>query len=456
MQKHRLRGIDSFYLLPLFPPPRPLSYPNLSCLQSGGRKTRRSAGGQHFNTVGYNILPLGQRLLPLSFTAKMTTFVDTPLAWLIAFACSTIGFIISSYNIVKHSRTYTQPNKQRCIIRILGIVPVYAVGSWFSLVFHDRALYFDTIRDIYEAWVIYSFLNLILAYGGGENECCLAMAQNPGSIKHPFPLCCLPPVQLGSNFLRACKRGCLQFVVIKPIFACLSFVMYGMGTYDSPAYQGILTFVYNVSYTVALYALLLFYLATSNILENISPVFKFFAVKLVVFATYYQSLAVAAVPGVPHETSQRWNNFVLCCEMSIFAVLHAVAYPWKEFTQGAMVTSFYSAFADAVNIKDVGRDLGTNFDSRYQNYAAAGGGALVSPAIALSERRSSGDRQGGNHPIVSSTDGFDPDEDIINMSVMPAAQNPATTPTASEAPADIPRTFSGTSASESLETVDIP
>ena len=43
----------------------------------------------------------------------------------------------------------------------------------------------------------------------------------------------------------------------------------------------------------------------------------------------------------------------------------------------AMVTSFYSAFADAVNLQDVGRDLGTNFNSKYQNYASASGGAMV-------------------------------------------------------------------------------
>ena len=45
-----------------------------------------------------------------------------------------------------------------------------------------------------------------------------------------------------------------------------------------------------------------------------------------------------------------------------------------------------SAFADAVNIKDVGRDLGTNFNSRYSNYASAIGGNAVSPAIALKSR----------------------------------------------------------------------
>jgi hypothetical protein len=313
-------------------------------------------------------------------------FLDQPVALIIAFSCSFVGLVIALCNIYKHTTSYTQPDKQRAIIRILGIVPVYAVGSFFSMVFHEDALYFDTIRDIYEAWVINSFLNLILAYGGGENEICVKMAMDPGSIKHPYPLCCLPPIQLGSQFMRSCKKGCLQFVVVKPIFAVMSLIMYGLDKFDEPWYQFLLQSVYNISYTVALYSLLLFYLATHNLLHEISPVFKFFAVKIVIFATYYQSLAVAAVPGVPHELSQRWNNFILCCEMSLFALLHFMAFPAKEFSQGAMVTSFYSAFADAVNIQDVGRDLGTNFNSRYSNYASAIGGNAVSPAIALKSR----------------------------------------------------------------------
>ena len=348
-------------------------------------------------------------------------FVEEPIASIIAFVCSTLGCVISLLNIYKHSTSYTQPGKQRAILRILGIVPIYAIGSFLSMVFHRDALYFDTIRDIYEAWVINSFLNLILAYGGGENEICVKMAMDPGSIRHPWPLCCLPPIQLGSKFMRSCKKGCLQFVVVKPIFAIMSLIMYGLDRFDEPWYQFLLQSVYNVSYTVALYSLLLFYLATHNLLHEISPVFKFFAVKIVIFATYYQSLAVAAVPGVPHELSQRWNNFILCCEMSLFAVLHFVAFPAKEFSQGAMVTSFYSAFADAVNLQDVGRDLGTNFNSKYQNYASASGGAMVSPAIALSKKQnpSGNDSREASHPqmVVEDDISFQVSEDDFRKGI---------------------------------------
>ena len=40
-----------------------------------------------------------------------------------------------------------RPPAQRYIIRLIFMVPVYAVGSWFSLKYRDAAIYFDTLRD---------------------------------------------------------------------------------------------------------------------------------------------------------------------------------------------------------------------------------------------------------------------------------------------------------------------
>ena len=55
--------------------------------------------------------------------------------------------------IYTHLRSYTVPNEQRYIIRILFIVPVYAFDSWLSLLFisNDQYyVYFDSVRDCYE------------------------------------------------------------------------------------------------------------------------------------------------------------------------------------------------------------------------------------------------------------------------------------------------------------------
>ena len=309
-------------------------------------------------------------------TFPTETFVDTPAAWAIAALCSFIGSCLALFTCNKHLRNYSQPEKQRNVVRILVIVPIYAIFSWFSLVFHENALFFDTIRDVYEAYVIYSFLSLILAYGGGENNLCSEIARNPGAISHPPPLCKLPPLALGSGFLHSAKRYTLQFVILKPFFGIFSLIMLGLEQYYQVWYQTLILIVYNISYSLALYWLVLFYLATKHLpqLRLASPVFKFFAVKIVVFATYYQQLLVHMVPGFTTSQLNRWNDFILCIEMVVFAFIHMYAFHWSEFDSHDP-SSFFQSMRDATNMQDVANDIRHSFRPKYNNYAMADGPA---------------------------------------------------------------------------------
>ena len=60
------------------------------------------------------------------------------------------------------------PEQQLWIVRILFIVPIYGFCSWLSLVLCNYSVYFNAVRSCYEAFVIYNFLRLCLAYLGGE------------------------------------------------------------------------------------------------------------------------------------------------------------------------------------------------------------------------------------------------------------------------------------------------
>ncbi|KAG8308215.1 hypothetical protein J6590_002301 [Homalodisca vitripennis] len=78
---------------------------------------------------------------------------------------------VMGLDIYRHLRWYTNPSEQRWIIRILFIVPIYGLHSWVSLLFFNSEnyyVYFFTIRDCYEAFVIYNFLSLCYEYLGGE------------------------------------------------------------------------------------------------------------------------------------------------------------------------------------------------------------------------------------------------------------------------------------------------
>jgi hypothetical protein len=57
-------------------------------------------------------------------------------------------------------------------------------------------------------------------------------------------------------------------------------------------------------------------------------------VKLVVFATYWQSLIVSTLPGVSKEDGSLWNDFILAVEMAGFAIVHMFAFSPKEYIYG--------------------------------------------------------------------------------------------------------------------------
>ena len=53
------------------------------------------------------------------------------------------------------------------------MVPVYALCSWLALVFKDDAIYLSTFREMYEAYVLYSFTFLLIRTLGTEHEAIL-------------------------------------------------------------------------------------------------------------------------------------------------------------------------------------------------------------------------------------------------------------------------------------------
>jgi len=264
--------------------------------------------------------------------------MDEPSTILVAFSCAAAAILISGWNIFSHLINYNAPNLQKSIVRILFMIPLYAAFSFLSLSFSKGHEIIDTVRDLYEAFVVYCFLNLMLAYCGGENACLSVIMHSPGSISHVFPLnYCLPGISLNARFLRLCKQGTLQFVIVKPVMALLNLLF--LETQNGPTAWGFIqAVVYNVSYTLALYMLVLFYKATHNHpgLKSQYPVLKFASVKLVVFATYYQTVLISILPNetTSVRTLELFNNFLLCCEMVVFAVLQFWAFNWKEFREG--------------------------------------------------------------------------------------------------------------------------
>ncbi|KAL9245938.1 hypothetical protein vseg_019532 [Gypsophila vaccaria] len=298
---------------------------------------------------------------------------------LIALPCTVGAIALAIYHIYQHLVNYTEPTYQRYIVRIIFMVPVYALMSFLSLVKPDSSIYFDSLREIYEAWVIYNFLSLCLAWVGGPGAVVLSLT---GRVMKPsmcLMTCCLPPIPLDGRFIRRCKQGCLQFVILKPILVAVTFILYSKGKYedgDFSAKQAYLyiTIIYTISYTVALYALVLFYVACRDLLRPFNPVPKFVLIKSVVFLTYWQGVLVflTAKSGFIKDAQDAadFQNFIVCIEMFMAAFGHFFAFPYKEYA-GANIgvsPSLTGSLAHALKLNDFYHDTVHQFAPTYHEY----------------------------------------------------------------------------------------
>ncbi|KAK3022165.1 hypothetical protein RJ639_045360 [Escallonia herrerae] len=298
---------------------------------------------------------------------------------LVALPCTVGAIALAIIHIYRHLMNYTEPTYQRYIVRIIFMVPVYALMSFLSLVLNDSSIYFNSIREVYEAWVIYNFLSLCLAWVGGPGAVVLSLS---GRVLKPnwcLMTCCFPPIPLDGRFIRRCKQGGLQFVILKPMLVAVTFILYAKGKYHDGNFSAkqsylYLTIIYTISYSTALYALALFYVACRDLLQPFNPVPKFIIIKSVVFLTYWQGVLVflAAKTGFIKDADEaaEFQNFIICLEMLIAAVGHLYAFPYKEYAGANIGVSrgFTASLGHALKLNDFYHDTVHQFAPTYHDY----------------------------------------------------------------------------------------
>ncbi|XP_027730901.1 transmembrane protein 184A isoform X2 [Vombatus ursinus] len=265
-------------------------------------------------------------------------FLTTALAQGISGLFVWSALILTCHQIYLHLRFYTVPNEQRYIIRLLFIVPIYAFDSWLSLLLlgsHQYYVYFNSVRDCYEAFVIYSFLSLCFEYLGGESAIMAEIRGKPIKSNCFYGTCCLQGMFYSIGFLRFCKQATLQFCIVKPIMALITIILQGVGKYNDGDFNprsGYLyvTIVYNFSVSLALYALFLFYFATSDLLRPFEPVLKFLTIKAVIFLSFWQ------VTVAPMQSISSGLKETISPQDIVQDAIHNFSPTYQQYTQQSM------------------------------------------------------------------------------------------------------------------------
>jgi len=302
-------------------------------------------------------------------------------AWWVAGGFTVFACYLSVQLIKRHLLNYNQPAIQKYIIRIALMVPIYAIGSWLSLRYKEHSLYIDLLRDCYEAFIIYSFVWMLSAYAGGDRKL-LDIFEKHIPMNHTFPLSLIyPPFKLDSHFLRQTRQHVLQYVVIKPIMTALSILLDEMDLLDEGEFRmdrGYLyiTTINSISVTVAMNGLLYIYHAISHDLEHIHPLMKLLCIKGVLFLSFWQGILVSLLAKVHlvhstasytvEEVETGLQDFLLCFEMVIVAMMHDRAYSEKEFVKPNIPANHTSpklwhVLGSALSVKDTTADIYNTF-----------------------------------------------------------------------------------------------
>lgn len=297
------------------------------------------------------------------------------VAWFIAGCFVFLTIPISVWGILQHLVNYTKPELQRRIVRILWMVPIYATDSWLALRFPHAAIYLDSLRECYEAYVIYNFMTFLLAYLSSEYDFEVILSDKP-QVKHFFPCCTLPPWRMGKALINRCKQGALSYTVVRIITTVIAFCTELAGKYD----EGNLSFksawsyivvINNCSQVWAMYCLVLFYKAAHEELKPMKPFGKFLCIKLVVFASFWQGVLIAIFVKVgiisPKHSWQFYTvedvangiqNFIICIEMFIFAIVHYYVFSHQPYVDpSSPPPPCCSSFVSMWDVSDVRDDL---------------------------------------------------------------------------------------------------
>ncbi|KAL8382893.1 hypothetical protein RB595_006594 [Gaeumannomyces hyphopodioides] len=308
----------------------------------------------------------------------------------VAGVASLIATFFSVISIWLQLKNYRKPLLQRYVVRILLMVPLYSISSWSSMVSLKLAAWFDPVRDIYEAFTIYTFFQLLINYLGGERSL-IIMTHGREPVSHAWPMdhvFAKADISDPYTFL-AIKRGILQYAWLKPLLAVAAIAMKATGTYKE-GYIGLDSgytwsgLIYNISMTVSLYCLALFWVCMHEDLKPFRPVPKFLCIKLIIFASYWQGFFLSILVWLgaitdkvegysPDNLAAAIQDFLICIEMPCFAVAHWYAFSWHDFANDAVEEARMPvkyALRDAFGVRDLIEDSKETFKGDKYGYRA--------------------------------------------------------------------------------------
>ncbi|KAI1386324.1 DUF300-domain-containing protein [Hypoxylon trugodes] len=290
------------------------------------------------------------------------------LALIISGASTIVAYIASFYLMWRHAINYTKPQEQRHIIRILFMVPVYATSAFLCIWYYWHAVYFQVISDCYEAFAIASFFALLCHYVAPDLHEQKEFFRHMRPIKewvwpiNWFAKCCggdrgpWRTPKSGLTWFNIIWIGIYHYCFIRVAMTITAVVTQYFERYcessNSPVFAHIWVIAIEcIAVTIAMYCVIQFYVQLREPLAEHKPFLKVLAIKLVIFLSFWQTIAISLGTSTLHIVNPNAvlaypdlkvgiPSLMLCVEMALFGILHLWAFPYAPYKENAK-TSFY-------------------------------------------------------------------------------------------------------------------
>ncbi|KAL4919482.1 organic solute transporter Ostalpha-domain-containing protein [Aspergillus aurantiobrunneus] len=275
-------------------------------------------------------------------------------------AFSLVAAITSFYLIMRHATHYSKPIEQRHTIRILLMIPIYALVAWLSTYYYKHAVYYDVLGDCYEAFTISAFFALMCHYIAPDLHSQKDYFRGIQPKNWVWPVNWLQKCFGGKKGIWRVPRsgltwfnviwvGVFQYCLLRVLMTIVAVITQKFDVYCesslNPAFAHIWVLAIEcVAVTIAMYCLIQFYIQIKEEISEHSPFLKILSIKLVIFLSFWQTSLISflyssgaikssdkmAAPDIKVSLA----NLIISIEMALFATLHLWSFPWKPYAVG--------------------------------------------------------------------------------------------------------------------------
>lgn len=265
--------------------------------------------------------------------------------------CVVLSVCFTVRLLLQHLSHWTNAKEQKAIVVIILMAPIYATVSFVGVVdilgSETFFTFLESLKECYEALVLAKFMALLYSFLN------ISISKNivPDGVKgreihHTFPMSLFVPhtSRLDHRTLKQLKNWTWQFVIIRPVCSVLMIAFQLLGLYTGWI-SWVFTMVLNISVSLALYALVVFYHVFAKELAPHNPMAKFLCIKGVVFFCFWQGIALEVLSSAGIIRSHHFwldvehiqtalQNVLVIVEMVFFSIVQGYAYEVTPYIVG--------------------------------------------------------------------------------------------------------------------------